>query len=158
MENALHPFERAGLGKAPFRFVGITESKFQAAPGEPVKAGSSCDYCPAAIMTVCHIVSADGRRFKVGCDCVRKVDAKLGKVVSAAQKELNAEKRFAAKLAAKNGLEGLLATDAVREKLAALPHPKLTGRTMLDWADWMCANAGTAGRKRVLKAVAEVAA
>ncbi len=40
-----HVFERAGLGLAPFRFVGMEEKTFQACPGAPIQAGSSCDYC-----------------------------------------------------------------------------------------------------------------
>jgi hypothetical protein len=30
------PFEKAGLGVAPFRYAGYYESTFQAAPGEPI--------------------------------------------------------------------------------------------------------------------------
>ncbi len=71
-EIAKHVFERAGLGKAPFRYVGMTESKYQACHGAPVQPGSSCDYCGQGIMYVCEILSADGRRFKVGCDCVAR--------------------------------------------------------------------------------------
>lgn len=86
--SKVHPFERAGLGVAPFRFVGWHESKFQAHPGAPVRAGSSCDYCPQAIMIVCVIEDANGKRFKVGCDCARKVgDVKLVARVEKAMSE-----------------------------------------------------------------------
>jgi len=82
----LHRFEAAGLGKAPFRFVDFQVCKWQACPGAPVVAGSSCDYCGQAIMLVFQILSADGRRFKVGCDCVAKVgDAGLMNAVKRAR-------------------------------------------------------------------------
>lgn len=68
----VHPFERAWLGKAPFFCRGFSIEKFQAAPGEPIKCGSSCDYCSTAIMRVFRIESADGQIFKVGCDCVAR--------------------------------------------------------------------------------------
>jgi hypothetical protein len=35
----LLPFEKARLGVAPFRHAGYYESTFQAAPGEPIRAG-----------------------------------------------------------------------------------------------------------------------
>ncbi len=68
----VHPFERAGLGLAPFRCVGYTKAVFQAFPGAPIQAGSSCDYCATSIMHTYQIVSVDNRTFKVGCDCVLK--------------------------------------------------------------------------------------
>lgn len=157
MENALHPFERAGLGKAPFRFVGMTVSKFQAAPGEPVRAGSSCDYCPSAIMKVYWIQSADGREFKVGCECVRKVDAKLAKSVDAATRDHKRAKRETEAKDVEQLLHTALACKATRDKLATAPHPvtvmAASGKTLLDWADWMLARAGAKGRKEALAAV-----
>jgi len=33
----VHPFERAGLGTAPFKCVGFTVMKYQACPGAPVQ-------------------------------------------------------------------------------------------------------------------------
>ncbi len=82
----IHRFEAAGLGKAPFRVEGFQVSKYQACPGAPIQAGSSCDYCGQAIMLVFAISSADGRRFKVGCDCVLKTgDAGLANAVKRAR-------------------------------------------------------------------------
>ena len=50
-EIGQHCFERAGLGKAPFRLVGFFECKWQAAPDAPVQPGKSCDYCYQACET-----------------------------------------------------------------------------------------------------------
>lgn len=68
--NWIHPFEKHGLGKAPFRCVGYRKAQYQAFPGAPIRAGASCDFCGTAIMHTYEILSADGKRFKVGCDCV----------------------------------------------------------------------------------------
>jgi hypothetical protein len=91
-----HRFEAAGLGKAPFTYEGFQVSKWQACPGAPVQAGSSCDYCGQSIMLVFAIRSADGRRFKVGCDCVAKVgDEGLLSAVKRAQRSHQGELRKA---------------------------------------------------------------
>lgn len=71
MEKEKHVFEVAGLGLAPFKFVGV-EEKVHVIPGVGSKAGSSCDYCGHAIRWAHWIVSADGKRFKVGSECVAK--------------------------------------------------------------------------------------
>ena len=78
----MHPFEKAGLGYAPFRFVGMTEATYQACSGAPIQPGASCDYCGQGIRYVCIIKSADGREFRVGCDCVRKTTSKGVRVLS----------------------------------------------------------------------------
>ena len=67
----MHPFEKAGLGKAPFKCVGVTKNLFTI-PGVPeaTKPGSSCDYCATSITYEYWIVGATGSKFKVGCDCV----------------------------------------------------------------------------------------
>ena len=158
--SKVHVFERAGLGKAPFRFVGLTEAKYQAGPGAPIQPGSSCDYCGEAIMEVCHIRSADGRNFKVGNVCVGKTgDAGLRKTVAAAIRERRNEathRRQDEKIAAG---AALLERPGVREILAAEPHPYGTGadprpfflsKTRLDWVEWMLHNAGRRGKVDVV--------
>lgn len=69
----MHPFERSGLGTAPFKCVGVTKNLFTI-PGVPeaTKPGSSCDHCGTGITYEYWIVGATGSRFKVGCDCVMK--------------------------------------------------------------------------------------
>ena len=39
-----HPFEKAGLGKAPFSCTHVTENVFEVGDGT-TKAGGCCDYC-----------------------------------------------------------------------------------------------------------------
>ena len=164
--ETLHPFERAGLGLAPFRVVGFSVEKYQACQGAPIQCGGSCDYCAQPIMNTYWILSADGRRFKVGCDCVRKTkDARL---IAAVRKAEN-KRRNALKHAKDAGIvaagQWLLAKPETRAKLAAIPHPRnLTDRatgepvSWLSYAEWMFDHAGTAGKVKIAKKLAEVAA
>lgn len=83
----MHPFEKAGLGKAPFRCVGVYKNAYQACPGAPVQAGGSCDFCGTGIMYEYKILSADGKGFKVGCDCVARTGGE-GQVTGVRQERL----------------------------------------------------------------------
>lgn len=72
MATSTHPFEKAGLGYAPFRCIGVRENAFEM-PDHTFKAGGCCDYCGTGIRWEYLIKGAnDGRVFKVGCDCVEK--------------------------------------------------------------------------------------
>lgn len=83
----VHAFERAGLGLAPFRFVGLEHRTYKASPDAPTQPGGSCDFCGTGISFFCWIKSADGKTFKVGQDCVRRVDDKpLSAEILAARK------------------------------------------------------------------------
>lgn len=75
MSDVVHKFELAGLGKAPYRFLGVSEHLFQACAGEPVRAGASCDFCGASIKHAANFESADGKHFKVGCDCAYSAES-----------------------------------------------------------------------------------
>lgn len=149
-----HKFEAAGLGRAPYRFVGQYESKFQACPGAPVQPGTSCDYCSTGIMQVYKVRSADGREFKVGCDCIRKVDdAGLVKIVADHERKARRAKADAKAKAVSAELAVVL--EAVTPKLQAMPHPfpayAAQGRTMLDSVKNRLGGSGAAGRARLLK-------
>jgi hypothetical protein len=96
--NTVHKFETAGLGKAPFRFLGVREHVFQACPGEPTKPGTSCDYCASSLRFACHFLSADGKEFKVGCDCAQSAgDKGMQKRIASWQKKHDKALRDAAK-------------------------------------------------------------
>lgn len=68
-----HPFEKAGLGKAPFQCTHVTENVF-VMPDRTTKAGGCCDYCGNGIRWEFWIKGsvAGAKQFKVGCDCVAK--------------------------------------------------------------------------------------
>ena len=96
----VHPFQAAGLGQAPFRYTGVTKNVFVAAPGVPGKPGGSCDYCSTGIMYEFWIESADAKRFKVGCDCVKRLasaDNRLVSQVEQAERKLKREMALAKK-------------------------------------------------------------
>jgi hypothetical protein len=78
MDTKTHPFERAGLGTAPFRCVSVRTNWFTV-PGcpEASKPGGSCQYCGTGILYEFVIKSADGREFVVGSDCVRRTGAQV---------------------------------------------------------------------------------
>lgn len=163
--EVIHPFERAGLGVAPFRLVGHEESWFQAAPGEPRRPGASCDYCGTAIVDTFWIAGTDGRRFKVGSDCVHKTTKPGTKVRTEVERKVRTiqnAKRHAREDAKAAGAVELLQDPAVRAELARHPHPLWfraeRGDTLLQWAEWMLANAGRKGKVEVAAALQNAAA
>lgn len=81
----IHPFEEAGLGLAPFRFTGMSENVINHGNGH-MQAGGTCDYCYNGIRYEYWIASADGKRFKVGCDCVLKLERADNRLVTAVQR------------------------------------------------------------------------
>jgi hypothetical protein len=130
----LHPFEIAGLGESPFRFVGLRRNVYSAAPGHS-QPGGTCDFCGQGIMYECAIQSRDGERFVVGMDCVLKLDRADNRLVASVKRaKLNLEraKRQAerdakwaaqnaareAKLQAQRDANGGLTDAEVAEKIA----------------------------------------
>jgi len=106
VNQELHVFEEAGLGKAPFRFLSVQDSSVGVNENGMVriasksgvdtwtKPGGSCDFCGTYIVHFCWIKSADGKEFKVGSDCVRKTgDQGLKKVVAAEVRLKRSERR-----------------------------------------------------------------
>lgn len=168
--EATHPFERAGLGAAPFRFLGIEEQDMRhgrvvvgrgTASEVETQAGGTCAFCGNFILVMCRVESADGRRFHVGSDCVEKVDdtALRATVKRAVAKRRNAQRREreAARIAAAKAM-----LPQVRDAIAAEPHPLAwraeKGDTLADWCDWMLANAGKSGSIRAAKVIEKHAA
>jgi len=156
-----HAFEVAGLGLAPFRFVGLSENSI-AHPDGSTQAGGTCDYCSTGIRHECHIVSSDGKRSKVGCNCIEKVGDKGLFHAYKNSPELRAHKRKLAQtkaLAVHGELLALLTTQETT--LRAKPHPRgfldrATGLPLTAWDDvqWCLSNNGDSGKAawlRVLK-------
>jgi hypothetical protein len=171
MDNAIHPFEAAGLGKAPFRFVGMVEQ--DTLYGEVIlnraewertgiamtaKPGGSCAFCGNYILHMYQIKSADGRRFHVGCDCVEKTeDRALVSDIKVATRKREKARRAAAAKRVTGELEALLADATVRAALTAKPHPNAKraaqGETLLDSIEWARVRCGAAGRAKLLKQI-----
>lgn len=150
-KSTIHRFELAGLGKAPFHFTGnVTESTYCACPGAPVQSGSTCDYCGTCIRYEFWVKSADGKLFKVGCDCIYKTDdAGLIAQISQAERQLRDKKSTAAKNKKQERLAQRISKakeslPAIRGTLASQQHPNSffasEGKTMLDYVLWCFEN------------------
>lgn len=155
-----HAWEIAGLGSAPYTYIGHTTEHFQACPGAPLQVGGSCDFCGQGISEMYRFRSADGRTFKVGSDCVKRAgDAGLVKMISADVRRHASELRAARELARIAAAVALI--DTISDRLAALPHPlawrAAQGGTMLEWARWMLDHSGHSGKLSVAKAIERVA-
>ena len=157
-----HKFEKAGLGAAPYRYLGFTVETYQACHGAPIQVGTSCDYCGTGIKDTFHFRSADGKSFKVGSTCVGKAGDKG--MVDIVKREVNRlkrerkHKRDAARIAK---CRETYARDDVVASLFAVPHPlkwrAKQGDTLRDWAEWMLKHSGTAGRIKVCRVVERTA-
>ena len=147
----IHVFEKAKLGMAPFRFVGMEKKIYQACHGAPIQPGGMCDYCGQGIMFLCTIRDRDGKTFIVGSDCVMRTgDGNLKKVLNAEQRKINRQK---AKVKADKdiiALDAILADSEARAKLEAVQIDEGWVRSALNKVEWMRTNAGAAGRKRAL--------
>jgi hypothetical protein len=149
----VHPFERAGLGLAPFRYVGMVhqETSYGQAVigtigGIPVttQPGGSCDFCGHYIVDMFQVESADGKRFKVGCDCIHKVNQVAGSDVVDVDRKKAAIARDEARIAL------ALANLPQAHALSSQPHPTTwrarEGETMAHWCRWTLTHGGRTGR------------
>ena len=145
----MHVFEKAGLGRAPFKFVGAQKVTYQACPGAPIQPGGSCDFCGTGISWWCWVKDADGKRFKVGCECVERTTgsrsiAKEAKSAISREKAKERDRRDHERI---NRAKELL--PAMSDYLRGLPHSKPyfadKGMTKLDEIEWFFANAGNKG-------------
>jgi hypothetical protein len=167
--STVHPFERAGLGKAPFRYLGcrrlVGPLRFAQADGTVLEVGAegqpmgTCSFCSQGIAECHSVKSADGKRFTVGCDCIARIHGDERTPLRSAAEAASRKLRNAAAKARRDAkatteqveLAALLADEAARAKLAALPGPKFG--TMLEHAEFMATRAGATGRAKALKAV-----
>ena len=163
----LHPFEAHGLGKAPFRFVGMVCQDIDENTGMrkigtaggcemQTKPGGTCAFCMTYILEMYQIASADGKRFHVGSSCVEKTgDKKLMTQVAAVARKVKKVKTDTRNAARIHAARETLPT--VAGQLASQPHPiaaiAARGLTLLDWVNWMLANSGTSGRLRVARVI-----
>lgn len=169
MPDKIHKFEAAGLGKAPFKFV-----FFQAIPSSALaeqnptaynlqmsalrrsssgSAGGQCEFCGMPIMNCYLIKSADGNTFWVGCECVTKTgDAGLKAVVDKQKRLIANEARHAKEAQQIEELRVMLNDKGNQAKWDTTPHPRgFSGKTMMDYIDWMYHNSGNAGKIKLLK-------
>lgn len=171
--DKLHPFEAAGLGKAPFQFVGferrvgpimMADGMTQiGAPGQPM---GTCNYCLNGIANCYHIKSSEGNMFVVGCDCVEKLYNPTNKPASKlaydkVYQSIKAEARRQANAArqqreAKRIAEGQEWVTSRRAQFEAMPNPQRAGESMWDKYVWFMTNAGNKGKLDIIKQLMKV--
>jgi hypothetical protein len=161
--DTLHPFESAGLGKAPFRYVGmehkvgpVTLSDGITQVGAPGQPMGTCNYCLPGIANCYNIRSSDGKEFVVGCDCVEKLYKSSNIKATALAHDPVYQKIKRDKAAhdrkvrltreAKKIAEGKAWAEANREALQALPSDKREGESQWDRYTWFMENAGNKGK------------
>lgn len=163
----IHKFEQAGLGKAPFKYIGMVDQ--QISHGERVignvggvqmttKQGGSCAYCGQYIINMFNVKSADGNVFHVGCDCINKVgDAGLTVLVNADVKKMKAAKAKAAKLAKEENAKKYVADmlELRGKEFAEMPHPNTyrasMGDTFTSYIQWLLNNGYAVKAASVIK-------
>tara|TARA_R110002167_G_scaffold143958_2_gene333718 strand:- start:57003 stop:57533 length:531 start_codon:yes stop_codon:yes gene_type:complete len=168
--NDQHVFETAGLGLAPFRFIGAIEDRgphkvvingVQCEVGAPGQPMGTCAYCGQGIAICCRIESADGKRFTVGSDCVAKTGDKGLKALVRKEATKRTKVREEARV---DELRYRLVNDLeLIASLEARPHPqgfknRETGEdlSLLDQVTWMMANSGLSGRMRMVRSIAKM--
>lgn len=110
----IHVFEVAGLGSAPFTFVGVDYNQ----------KGTHCDYCGTAIVNVFWVRGSCGKTFKVGCDCIAKThDAGLIRIVDGIQRKHDRDMREAKAKAIRAELVAMSTDLLMMETLTAKAHP-----------------------------------
>lgn len=159
MANAtkVHPWERAGLGVAPFRVVGVfvdigphvTEiDGIRTEIGSPGQPMGTCAYCSQGIAECWQIRSADGKKFIVGCDCVRRayddaeapiaIETEAQRQIAQLKAERN-EKIREAKWAKSQALRAKIADELEKNPAFATDHPhpyesqRAKGKTLRDY-------------------------
>lgn len=154
LNESVHPFDR--FGTAPYRFLGVTKNWFSTGQGDAGKPGGTCDYCGTGIAYEYHFQSADGRKFKVGSECMLKADrdpaAKAHVAMYGGPSLSDIAKREKAKIDKQNKLNAAAQRfetlrsllPQVEATLKQYPHPHASymGRplTLYDWVKWMVDN------------------
>lgn len=148
-------FERAGMGLAPFTLRGVEEKVYVAYPGATPQAGGTCDFCGTGIRYVFHIQSADGKKWGVGCECVRHTqDAGLIRRATSEQRNIDRKNRHARE--DKKIAEMKEWFYAHAEQAKAVPslnsrRAEEHGETLFDCVEWFLKNAGRSGSIDILK-------
>jgi hypothetical protein len=152
-KEMLHKFERAGLGKGPFRFIGARENWYSAGPGHK-QPGGSCDFCGNGIANEFWFKSADGKQFKVGSECFHKSGDKVNvSAVHKAKVDMDRDKRHAREKAKLEIGEPLFmqVLAAAKDK----PHPNdyfaKQGKTLADYLEYLWKASGTTGKLKLIR-------
>ena len=157
----MHPFEKEGLGKPPFKVTGMEvkvgpirnlDGSETGAPGQHM---GCCQYCGTGIKYCYWILSADGNRFYTGSECVRKA-ADEGKAY-ALKRELNrlltAEKNEKADQRIEAAQNAIAEDQELRDSLKAVEVNGHFKQSQLAQIEWYMKNAGRAGKLKMARIV-----
>jgi len=136
---SLHPFEQKGLGQPPFILLAVHQHDQKSA---------TCANCGQRIKWENVIQDVSGKRISVGSECVLKsVDPSL-------YQALRAEKQRLIEAETEARIKSLVAHPAIQAKLDTLPSPEpffaAQGQTLRQWLDFMIANSGRNGKRRIV--------
>lgn len=123
--DTIHLFEKAGLGEAPYDYLGCEDTG---------KSSTSCQFCHTGIRYKFHLQSKDGKRFFVGSDCIYKSgDHGLTKIaktersrIAKAQREAKRQKQLDEKKAKKEAI--------LQNKIDTFYKENESIKYVLDWA------------------------
>jgi hypothetical protein len=155
-----HVFETAGLGQAPYKFLGIRKVTFQACYGAPVQPGACCMFCSTGIVYQFWLRSADNKTFFVGSDCIYKSgDAGLKSIIDPHVKAHEAEMRRERENHFISEFKAF--TERVdywkRTELTGQPHPNSywasTGKTLADYQFFCYSHAGQSAKAKMARRI-----
>lgn len=167
-EVGTHVFEKARLGVAPFRFIGCEEKRgpIRLADGTEIGADGqpmgTCDYCGQGIAICCSILSADGRKFVVGSDCVARTgDAGIIKGYKNSPDVRAMKRAKATLLASRKAAEINALMIEKKEALSAIIIPTWDGKStesQYDYLTRVLPRCGAAGKARYLRHIKKLIA
>lgn len=145
--QTMHIFEQAGLGRAPYRYLGIE------------KQHTGCQFCATAIMFKFWLLSADGKKFFVGSDCILKSgDAGLKRLIDADLKKHQKELRLERENTVLSLFEGYLSFHPefwTADGPFKGPHPfryyAAQGRTMADYQKFCFDHSGRSTKAKLAR-------
>jgi len=166
----MHPFEKANLGKAPFRSLNVFVSEGPitlpngitvGSPGQPM---GTCDYCGTGIKYCCKVESADNRTFVIGLDCANKLYTSSNQTSSQLARDpvyqeikkekLRLQRKKRHQREAKQLAEGKEWAHANHQALHSIPNYDRNGNqrgTLWTSYEWYLRHAGTSGNLKNYK-------
>lgn len=163
----MHPFEKAELGKAPFRVIGCFQDigphrSVCPTTGVTIEVGSPgqpmgvCKYCWQGIAICYMIESSDGKRFTVGSSCVAKTG---DKTITSEVKRLELKaKNEKADERIRLAYEAFDTDPKVQEYLKAAPLPSSMGNAKGDrkwygYIEYCRLGAGRSGKTKCARMI-----
>jgi hypothetical protein len=138
----LHPWEKKGLGVAPFQFVRLEKV--------PRNASARCAYCNKAIQWLSWVRGQNGPEFKVGSECIKNAEfwgSSLRSEAEAAIKQARESEGWRRVASAK----AFLVSNP--DFLADKPSPYGDNRTLREWADFALEHGGLKKQLQVSRVV-----